>query len=219
MVRPSRSRPCLSPNSLEHTLNVSFVLLNLLSLVHWTCWLTWVVPTSHLSEARVELHVQDTVTGWHDNWAELSGSQSQRRYSSFCHQIPSTEFWCSMRSQYWMHLTNIGPFSTCTIHCTENLPPSQAWQRHTFENKSGGSTLNDTMLPSFSSCKHEPSSAAGDNFTHHKLLRNNSLCTSLRTSGVFCSDTDTHVSFPSLSISPPQQSQTGGRHHLIQNNE
>lgn len=37
------------------------------------------------------------------------------------------------------------------------------------------------MLPASSDSKHEPSLAAGDNFSHHKLLNNNSLCTSLRT--------------------------------------
>jgi len=62
-----------------------------------------------------------------------------------------------------------------------------------FENKSGSGTLDDTMLLSSSNCKHEPSPATGDNFTHHKLLRNSNLCTSLRTGGVFCSGSHTEA--------------------------
>lgn len=39
VASPLGSRPCLSPSSPEHMLNISPVLLNLLSLMHWTRWL------------------------------------------------------------------------------------------------------------------------------------------------------------------------------------
>lgn len=128
MVRPSRSRPCLSPSSLEHTLNVGFVVPNLLSLIHWTCWLTSVVPTSHLSEARVELHVQEGVTGWRDNWAELSGSQSQRGYSSF-----ATRY--HLLSSHVQRGLNIG----CTWSTWVPLPPAQPTALKTFLHHKPGS--------------------------------------------------------------------------------
>lgn len=218
VASPLRSRRCLSLSSLEHTLNVSPVLLNLLSLMHWTCWLTRVAPHSRLHEARVKLLVQDRPTAWHYSWGKLSGSQSQRGYSSFATR-------CHLLSSHVQQSLNTGctwstwaPLLPAQPTASQTFPP-QAWLRHIFENKSGGGTLNDTILPSSSNCKREPSPAAGDNFTHHKLLRSNSLCTSLRTGGVFCSDTDTYWGWGRKHFSPPQWSQTRGRHHLIRNNE
>lgn len=54
-----RTRPGLSLSSLEDMLNVCPVLLILPSVMHWTHWFTWLVPTLHLSEAKAQLHVHE----------------------------------------------------------------------------------------------------------------------------------------------------------------
>lgn len=140
-----RTRLGLSLSSLEDMLNACPVLLILPSVMHWTHWFTWLVPTLCLSEARAQLHVhegqqQAGVT------AEM-GSVGLRKATA--RLVPDPTCWVPLFNKIPLLDVPDEYRTPSYLYCSRNLPASQTWLWHVSERQLGGGTLDVTITAFF----------------------------------------------------------------------